>query len=50
MALVAKNLPANARDIRDAGLSQEDPLEPGVAACSSILAPLTFQVGKFFAG
>ena len=43
MALVVKNLPANARDIRDAGLTPhlpglEDPLEEGMATHSSILA------------
>ena len=36
---MAKNPPANARDIKDAGsLSQEDPLEEGMATHSSILA------------
>ena len=40
MALVVKNLLANAGDVRDKGLSlgQEDPLEEGVANHSSILA------------
>ena len=40
MPLVVKNLPANAEDIRDVGsiLSQEDPLEDGMATYSSILA------------
>ena len=39
MALVVKNLPANAGDISDAGsfLGQEDPLEKGMATHSSIL-------------
>ena len=40
MALVVKNPPANAGDIRDAGLilGLEDPLEKGMATYSSILA------------
>ena len=40
VALMVKNLPASARDIRDAGSipSQEDPLEEGTATHSSILA------------
>ena len=41
VALVVKNLPANVRDIRDAGsLGQKDPdpLEEGMATHSSILA------------
>ena len=41
MALVVKNLPANARDIRNArvqSVDQEDPLEEGMAAHFSILA------------
>ena len=40
MALVVKNLLANAGDIRDAGLipGWEDPLEKGVTTHSSILA------------
>ena len=40
MALVVKNLPANAGDIRDVGLilGLEDPLEKGMATHSSILA------------
>ena len=41
MVLVAKNTPANAGDIRDAGLilgGQGDPLEEAMAAHSSILA------------
>ena len=43
MALVVKNPPANAGDIRDIGrsLGWEDPLEKGMATHSSILA------GKF---
>ena len=37
---MVKNLPANARDLRDTGsiLNQKDPLEDGTAAQSSILA------------
>ena len=41
VALVIKNLPANARDVRDMGvrsLGQEDPLEEGMATHSSIPA------------
>ena len=40
MALVVKNLPANSGDIRDVvrSLGQEEPLEEGMAAHSSILA------------
>ena len=40
MALVVKNPPANAGDVRDAGLisGQEDPLEEGMTIHSSILA------------
>ena len=40
VALVVKNLPANAGDIRDAGsiLSREDPLEREMATHSSVLA------------
>ena len=40
MALVVKNLPASAGEVRDAGLNpdQEDPLEKGMATHSSILA------------
>ena len=40
MALVLKNLPANAEDITDVGstLGQEGPLEEGLATHSSILA------------
>ena len=40
VALVVKNLPANARDIRETGsiLGQEGPLEEGMATHSSILA------------
>ena len=40
VALVVKNLPANAGDIRDAGSipRSEDPLEEGMATHSSILA------------
>ena len=40
MALVAKNLPANAGDIRDGirSLGWDDPLEEGIPTHSSILA------------
>ena len=40
MVLVVKNPPANAGDVRDAGLilGREDPLEEGMATHSSILA------------
>ena len=40
VALVVKNLPANAGDRRDAGsiLSREDPLEEEMATHSSVLA------------
>ena len=40
MALVAKSLPANAEDFRNAGLTLgwEDPLEESIATHSSILA------------
>ena len=40
MALVVKNLPANAGDLRDMGSipGQEDPLEEGMATHFSILA------------
>ena len=40
MALVVKNTPANAGDIRDSGLipGLEEPLEEGMATHSSILA------------
>ena len=40
MALVVKNPPANARDIRDVGLilAWEDPLEKDMETLSSILA------------
>ena len=40
IALVIKNPPANAGDVRDAGwpLGQEDPLEEGTATHSSIVA------------
>ena len=40
MALVAENPPANSGDIRDVvrSLGQEEPLEEGMAAHSSILA------------
>ena len=50
MALVVKNLPANAGDLRDAGSipGLEDPLEEGMATHSSILAcriPWTSEPG-----
>ena len=50
MVLVVKNSPANARDVRDTGLSLvwEDPLEEAVANHSSILAwriPWTEELG-----
>ena len=38
VVLMVKSPPANARDIRDAGLAPEDPLEEGVATPCSILA------------
>ena len=41
MALVLKNLPANARDVRDTGLipvSEKDPLEEDMATHSNIYA------------
>ena len=43
VALMAKNLPANAEEVRDLiirvqSLGQEDPLEEGIATYSSILA------------
>ena len=40
MALVVKNTPANAGDVRDTGSlpGSEDPLEEGIATHSSILA------------
>ena len=40
VALVVKNPPTNAGDVRDAGLilGEEDPLEEGMATHSSILA------------
>ena len=50
VALVVKNAPANAGDIRDVvrSLDQEDPLEEGMAAHSSVLAwriPWTEEAG-----
>ena len=50
MALVVKNLPVNAGDVRDAGLipGWEDPLQEGMATHSSILArriPWTAEPG-----
>ena len=40
LALVVKNLSANAGDLRDVGssLGQEDPMEEGMATHSSVLA------------
>ena len=51
VALVVKNLPANAGDIRDMGLipGQEGPLEEGTATHSSILdwrIPWTEELGR----
>ena len=51
MALVVKNLTANARDLRDAGLipGWKDPLEEGMATHPSILAwriPWTEEPGR----
>ena len=49
VALVVKNPPANAGDIRDAGLILEDPSEGGMATHSSILAgriPWTEEPGR----
>ena len=51
MAVVVKNPPANAEDIRDAGSTpgSEDPLEEGMETHSSILAweiPWTEEPGK----
>ena len=48
---MVKNLPANAGDVRDTGLSlgREDPLEKGMATHSSILAwrlPWTEEPGR----
>ena len=51
LALVVKNPPANAGDVRDVGLflGQEDPLEEGMETHSSILAwriPWTEEPGR----
>ena len=51
VALMVKNLPANAEDIRTLvlSLSQEDPLEEGMATSSNILAwriPWTEEPGR----
>ena len=51
VALMLKNLPADAGDVRDLGLipGQEDPLEEGMATHSSILAwriPWTEEPGR----
>ena len=51
MALLVKNLPANAEDIRDMGSTpgSEDPLEKGMATHPSILAwriPWTAEPGR----
>ena len=48
---MVKNPPANAGDVRDVGSipGGEDPLEEGMAACSSILAwktPWTKESGR----
>ena len=53
VALVVKNLPANAGDIRESvrSLGQEDPLEEGMATHSSILAwriPWTVEPSKLY--
>ena len=50
MTLEAKNLPANAGDIRDAGLipGSADTLEEGMAAHSSILAWRIPQTGAWW--
>ena len=55
VALVVKNPPANAGDIRDMGpsLGREDPLEEGMATHSSILVwriPLTEEPGGLQSG
>ena len=51
MALAAKNLPANAGDIRDVvqSLGQEDPLQEGMATHSSIFFFFTEKI-HFFSG
>ena len=48
MALVVKNLPANAGDIRDVGSipGSGDPLEEGMATHSSILAWRIARTGE----
>ena len=49
VALVVKNLPAHAGDIRDVTLGWEAPLEEGTATHASILAwriPWTEQPGR----
>ena len=48
MALVVKNPPANAGDIRNASSiwGQEDPLEEGMATLSSILAGIILWTEK----
>ena len=38
VVLVVKNPPANAGDVREAGLGWEDPLEEGMATPSRLLA------------
>ena len=51
VALVVKNPPANAEDLRGVGSSWEDPLEEGMAAHSSILAwriPRTEKPGRLW--
>ena len=50
-SLVKKNPPANAGDLRDVGLSREDPLEEAMATHSSILAwriPRTEEPGRLW--
>ena len=49
MALVVKNLPANAGETLVQSLGQEDPMEEGMATHSSILAwtiPWTEEPGR----
>ena len=48
MALLIKNPPTNAGDVRDAGsiLGQEDPLEESMATQSSILANWYCHLGE----
>ena len=53
LAVVVKNLPANAGDVRDVGSIPgcEDPLEQGIATHSSVLAwriPCTEEPGSLW--